>query len=105
MFTLLEREVITRTLELLNYPTIPDGDGIFSPGGSISNMYGIVLARYSRYPRVKSVGVASLPRLALFTSEDGHYSVTKGAHWLGIGTDNIFKVSHLLFLFSVSSKN
>ena len=32
------------------------GDGIFSPGGSLSNMYGMVLARHRKHPDLKSTG-------------------------------------------------
>ncbi|KAJ8681904.1 hypothetical protein QAD02_017696 [Eretmocerus hayati] len=92
VFSVLEREVISRSLQLAGYPQPPEADGIMSPGGSMSNMYGMVLARYRRYPEAKTKGLRSLPPLALFTSEDGHYSISKGAHWLGFGTDHIYKV-------------
>ncbi|KAG7200793.1 hypothetical protein KM043_003166 [Ampulex compressa] len=92
VFTLMEREVIERSLRLVGYPPMPHGDGILCPGGSISNMYGMVLARYRKFPEVKTCGLKGLPPLACFTSEAGHYSITKGAHWLGLGTDSIFKV-------------
>lgn len=92
VFTLMEREVIEKSLELIGYPSMPDSDGIMTPGGSISNMYGMVLARYKKKPEVKTKGLCTLPILAGFTSESGHYSIMKGAHWLGLGTDNIHKV-------------
>ena len=38
-------------------------------GGSISNMYGMNLARYQKYPEVKEEGMSALPRICLFTSE------------------------------------
>lgn len=31
-------------------------------------------------------------RLIAFTSQDAHYSIEKGAHWLGLGTENLIKV-------------
>ncbi|XP_001600163.2 cysteine sulfinic acid decarboxylase [Nasonia vitripennis] len=92
VFTLLEREIVERSLELVGYPAMPEADGILSPGGSLSNMYGMVLARYRYFPQSKRTGMTACPPLAYFTSEDGHYSMSKGAHWLGLGTDNIFKV-------------
>ncbi|XP_043247931.1 cysteine sulfinic acid decarboxylase-like [Colletes gigas] len=92
VFTLMEREVIERSLELVGYPPMPEGDGILSPGGSIANMYGMVLARYKKIPGIKAKGLVGLPPLVCFTSEAGHYSITKGAHWLGLGTDNVYKV-------------
>ncbi|XP_012222395.1 cysteine sulfinic acid decarboxylase [Linepithema humile] len=92
VFTLMEREVIRMSLTLVDYPLMPDADGIMSPGGTISNMYGMVLARYKKAPEVKKKGVNHLPPLVCFTSEDGHYSIIKAAHWLGLGTDNVYKV-------------
>ncbi|TNN27851.1 Glutamate decarboxylase 1 [Liparis tanakae] len=46
-----------------------EGDGIFCPGGTISNLYSILVARYHFYPEVKTRGMGVLPQLALFTSE------------------------------------
>ncbi|XP_017889886.1 glutamate decarboxylase 1 [Ceratina calcarata] len=92
VFTLMEREVIEKSLELIGYPSMPDGDGILCPGGSLSNMYGMVMARYKAVPEVKTKGLAGLPQLVCFTSEGGHYSILKGAHWLGLGTENVYKV-------------
>ncbi|XP_046645873.1 cysteine sulfinic acid decarboxylase-like [Daphnia pulicaria] len=70
-----------------------DGDGIFAPGGSISNMYGIVLDRYKKFPEVKTKGVGSIGELVAFTSEESHYSLAKAAHWIGLGTDNLIIVA------------
>lgn len=92
MFTLIERELINQTLELVGYPKMPQGDGIMSPGGSLSNMYGMVLARHELLPKVKRMGLSGCLPLACFTSEDSHYSIMKGAHWLGIGIDNVYQV-------------
>lgn len=81
-------------------------------GGSMSNMYGMVLARFKKFPEVKTKGVASLGHLVAFTSQEvsfkchekfklqfqtkflsqGHYSISKAAHWLGLGTDNLIIV-------------
>lgn len=80
----------------------------------MSNMYGMVLARYVANPKVKETGVFGSKPLVVFTSEEvcnkmaifvsvkhlklkangmqAHYSCKKGAHWLGIGTDNIVTV-------------
>lgn len=39
-------------------------------GGSMSNMYGLVIARFNKYPEVKTKGVARLGSLVAFTSEE-----------------------------------
>lgn len=49
---------------------IPDGDGIFSPGGSMSMLYGVVAARYNAFPDVKRKGMWNHPKMILFTSKD-----------------------------------
>ncbi|KAL9908822.1 cysteine sulfinic acid decarboxylase [Glossina fuscipes fuscipes] len=90
IFSLIETEIIKRICELCGYV---NGDGIFSPGGSISNMYGLALARYKRFPNIKTVGMFGLPPLVLFTSEESHYSLKKAAHWLGFGMDNCVEVT------------
>ncbi|GFG39120.1 hypothetical protein Cfor_10599 [Coptotermes formosanus] len=89
VFVLVECAVLRHVLNIFGFQ---NGDGIFAPGGSVSNMYGMVLARYRAIPDSKTKGLSGLPPLVVFTSEDGHYSVKKGAHWLGIGTDNVVPV-------------
>ncbi|XP_063596063.1 cysteine sulfinic acid decarboxylase-like [Penaeus indicus] len=90
VFMLVEHEVIRQLVELYGFD---DGDGIFAPGGSMSNMYAMVLARYKRNPNVKKTGVFSLKPLIVFTSDQGHYSVSKSASWLGIGMDHVVPVA------------
>ena len=59
----------------------------------MSNMYGMVLARYNHCPEVKTRGMSSAGQLVAFTSEECHYSITKAANWMGLGTDNVIKVT------------
>ncbi|XP_049884804.1 cysteine sulfinic acid decarboxylase-like [Pectinophora gossypiella] len=85
-FTLIELKMLDHILKLFG---IPGGDGIFSPGGSMSMLYGVVAARFKAFPQVKTKGMRSLPELVIFTSEDSHYSIMKAAHWLGLGTESV----------------
>lgn len=105
VFQLLERQVLDQSLKLVGYPGYPESDGILCPGGSMSNMYGIVLARYSRIPEIKTKGLSGLLPLAMFTSDLGHYSISKAAHWLGLGTNNIYTVTNNRFHFNVKIIN
>ncbi|XP_073469661.1 cysteine sulfinic acid decarboxylase [Aquarana catesbeiana] len=89
VFVLMEDEVLRTMRSFLGWNT---GDGIFCPGGSISNMYAINVARFQHFPHCKEKGLHSLPRLALFTSQESHYSIQKGAAFLGIGTENVIIV-------------
>uniref|UniRef100_A0A3Q3LBI1 Cysteine sulfinic acid decarboxylase n=1 Tax=Mastacembelus armatus TaxID=205130 RepID=A0A3Q3LBI1_9TELE len=89
VFVLMEAEVLRGLRQLVGWA---EGDGIFCPGGSISNMYAVNLARYQLFPEVKTKGLCSLPKLTIFTSPESHFSVKKGAAFLGIGTDNVILV-------------
>ncbi|XP_019951981.1 cysteine sulfinic acid decarboxylase isoform X2 [Paralichthys olivaceus] len=89
VFVLMETEVLRGLRQLVGWT---EGDGIFCPGGSTSNMYAMNLARYRLFPEVKTQGLWGLPRLTVFTSQESHYSVKKGAGFLGLGTDNVILV-------------
>lgn len=86
-FTLIENELIRKSLELFGFK---NGDGILCPGGSVSNKYGIHLARFKKYPQTKTEG--NPPGLVMFTSEHAHYSLAKAASFLGIGVKNLVLV-------------
>lgn len=86
VFVLMENEVLKALRQLVGWT---EGDGLFCPGGSTSNMFAMNLGRYQLFPDVKTKGLWSLPRLVIFTSPESHYSVKKGAAFLGVGTDNV----------------
>ncbi|XP_042310664.1 cysteine sulfinic acid decarboxylase isoform X2 [Sceloporus undulatus] len=90
VFVLMEEVVLRKLRELIGWEK---GDGIFCPGGSISNMYGMNVARYHYFPDSKQKGNWAIPKLAVFTSQECHYSIQKGAAFLGIGTDNVYLVA------------
>lgn len=77
VFSLMEAEVLAKLRELIGWSS---GDGIFSPGGSISNMYGLLAARFHKFPETKTMGIVGLPPMVLFGSEQvcGQKSVVGG---------------------------
>ncbi|XP_010891028.1 acidic amino acid decarboxylase GADL1 [Esox lucius] len=90
VFILTEEAVLKKMIEIIGWTE--GGDGLFSPGGSVSNMYAVNVARYQRCPNVKELGLSAMPRLVMFTSEECHYSVAKAAAFLGIGTKNVYVI-------------
>lgn len=64
-FTLMENIVIDHMISKIGWDS---GDGILAPGGTISNLYSVLLARYKFDPRVKTEGV-HLHKFVIFTSE------------------------------------
>ncbi|GAB5576905.1 glutamate decarboxylase 1 isoform X2 [Prionailurus iriomotensis] len=67
VFLLVEEAVLKKMIEFIGWK---EGDGIFNPGGSVSNMYAMNLARYKYCPDIKEKGLSGLPRLILFTSAE-----------------------------------
>ncbi|XP_071824912.1 cysteine sulfinic acid decarboxylase-like isoform X2 [Apostichopus japonicus] len=86
VFLLVENAILQKIRDLCGFS---EGDGIFCPGGSMGNMYAINLARYQINPEVKTKGVRGYQQSIIFTSDVSHYSITKGASFMGIGSDNI----------------
>ncbi|PIO41233.1 hypothetical protein AB205_0131940, partial [Aquarana catesbeiana] len=91
LFIIMEELIIKKMQELIGWRE-REMDGIFSPGGTISNLYSVLVARYKFFPIVKTKGMAALPRIVLFTSEHSHYSFEKTSAVLGIGTENVIAV-------------
>ncbi|XP_047136817.1 glutamate decarboxylase 2 isoform X1 [Hydra vulgaris] len=85
VYILMEKFIVEKFLTVVGYE---NGDGFFFPGGSLSNMEAIVLARHKRCPNFKRTGYNE-KKLVLFTSEEAHYSIIKSAAMIGIGIDNV----------------
>uniref|UniRef100_A0A8D2JG01 Cysteine sulfinic acid decarboxylase n=1 Tax=Varanus komodoensis TaxID=61221 RepID=A0A8D2JG01_VARKO len=90
VFVLMEEVVLKKLRELIGWKK---GDGIFCPGGSISNMYAMNVARFHCFPDCKQKGNWAIPKLAAFTSQEVCSPFKKGAAFLGIGTDNVYLVA------------
>lgn len=61
----------------------------------MANIFGMILARHSKFPSIKAEGLNSLNghQLVTFVSEDAHYSFVKGSIWMGHGSSSVVKVS------------
>uniref|UniRef100_H2YJ70 Cysteine sulfinic acid decarboxylase n=1 Tax=Ciona savignyi TaxID=51511 RepID=H2YJ70_CIOSA len=90
VFVLMEKYLLRHVRQLIGYE---GGDGTFSPGGSYSNMLGMNLARFNKFPQVVRVGMRGLPRIVAFVSSQSHYSNKKNAALLGIGIDDVIPVA------------
>ncbi len=89
VFTLMEREVIAAlSVEIWG----KEGDGVFTGGGSLSNMYAMYLSLIRASEQWRKTGVAGAPPYAVFVSDQAHYSFTKGVSFLGLGEDALYPV-------------
>lgn len=89
VFTLMEHETMKVLCNLVGYT---DGDGVFAPGGSMCNMFGMLMARNTKFPEIKMEGFGG-KTLVAFTSAECHYSMQKGANLVGIGMRNLRAVA------------
>ena len=91
-FIAIEHHLLGYIRELFGWEK-EQGDGIFNPGGSLSNFYGMLLARQHLFPELKIKGLFGSKPIVAFTSEESHYSIVKGANMLGLGVENVVKVN------------
>jgi glutamate decarboxylase len=90
VFITMEDEVLQRMRTIIGYT---GGESILAPGGAISNLYGVLLARFKMFPEVKNKGLASLPgTLVMFTSDQSHFSINSAAAVSGVGLDNCIAI-------------
>ncbi|MGN0905560.1 MAG: pyridoxal phosphate-dependent decarboxylase family protein, partial [Bullifex sp.] len=91
--TEIEVKVIRELCTLFGYG--PESDGVFTSGGSGSNLSAVIQARdvFCRRVLGRDVKKKGLPseygRLRLYTSEISHFSFDKAAHILGLGYDAV----------------
>lgn len=94
--TFIERRLIAWTAGRIGF----DGraDGIFTSGGTQSNLQALQMARDEACHRVREESGAPLrnaeilPRLRILVSECGHFSIAKSAALLGLGLEAVIAV-------------
>ncbi|MFJ8599474.1 lysine decarboxylase DesA [Streptomyces shenzhenensis] len=89
--TLIERRLIDWTTARIGLG--PAADGVFTSGGTQSNLQALLLAREESKPgRAEWEEGASLASLRILASEVSHFSVKKSAKLLGLGQDAVIPV-------------
>ncbi len=86
---LIEQVVID---ELCRQTGFASGEGILTPGGSLSNLVAMAVARNEALTDVRDDGLWT-NRLTAYTSDQGHYSIVKNAGILGIGRNLVRRVT------------
>jgi glutamate/tyrosine decarboxylase-like PLP-dependent enzyme len=86
--TLVERACLERMLEKAE---MAGGDGMFTPGGSLSNLAAMIVGRNEVVEGAGADGFDGRRRV-IYVSAEGHYSITKNAGMIGVGRKNIREV-------------
>lgn len=86
----LEVKAITTLANLIFYHT-NDPWGVFTIGGTISNLYGAKIGLERVLPGAMRTGLLGQPIVGI-CSQAGHYSNQTVAGWLGIGTSNLLEI-------------
>jgi len=89
--TLMEADLIRHLCRFVGW-SADEGEGVFTPGGSIANLMGVLAARHRLLPHVKARGLGPTDRLVLFLSEEAHYSIERAASVTGLGSAAARKV-------------
>ena len=81
----IEKQVIQNICEIAGYTK--DSDGTLAPGGSMSNMMALIMARDSKNESIRAEGLSK--SMTLYTSKESHYSISKNAALTGIGRNQV----------------
>lgn len=87
--TLIERRLIDWTAGRIGFG--PSADGIFTSGGTQSNLQALLLAREETLEHLDRV--ENLGRLRIFATAQSHFSVSKSAGILGLAADSVIGVA------------
>lgn len=87
--TVVEVALIKRLCDLVGFP---EGEGVFAPGGSISNLMSVLSARQRAFPHVKQHGLREGERPVMFASAESHYSIPRAGIVCGLGHDATISV-------------
>ncbi|WP_299111247.1 aminotransferase class V-fold PLP-dependent enzyme [uncultured Winogradskyella sp.] len=85
----IEKQVIKNICALAGYSA--NSDGTLAPGGSMSNMMALIMARDYKNESIRALGLSS--KMILYTSSASHYSISKNAALIGIGRDQVRQVN------------
>lgn len=88
--TLMERRLIETAAGWAGFAT---GDGVFTSGGTQSNLHALFLAREAALAGATGKRPAAIARLVVLATASSHFSVGKSALLLGLSDDAVIEVA------------
>jgi len=87
--TVIEKNIISKMINLIGWE---EGNGTFTSGGSNGNLLGLACARNNIFPEYAIKGNMG-KEFQIYISSESHYSIENAAKIIGIGTENIIRIS------------
>ncbi len=84
----VEKVILREICDMIGWDE--NSDGTLAPGGSMTNLMGLIMARDAFNEQTKFDGVQQ--KMTVYTSADSHYSTQKNAAFAGIGRNNVRQV-------------
>ena len=97
--TMLERQMIRWLCALIDENTWNDAGGVLTSGGAQANLTALLVARQVSTSKANpssniwKAGVSQQAPLKILASEHAHYSVSRAAGIMGMGTDSVIKIA------------
>ena len=82
----VEKEIIAKICGMIGFDP-QSSEGTLAPGGSMTNLMGLLMARDRKDPDAKWEGVSQ--KMTVYTSSESHYSLPKNMAFAGIGRNNV----------------
>lgn len=89
--TLIERRLIDWTTRLIGY-SANTADGIFTSGGTQSNLQAMLIARNIAVSKMTGSLPQRLQNLRIYTSQDAHFSISNAAMMMGLGHEAVIAI-------------
>lgn len=97
--TMLERQVVRWLCALINETTWHNAGGVLTSGGAQANLTALLVARQVSTSKANPFsnfwkdGISQQSALRILASEHAHYSVSRAAGLMGLGTDSVIKIA------------
>ena len=82
----VEKEIVSKICQFIGYNP-ETAEGTLAPGGSMTNLMGLLMARDQKDSSARLDGVNR--KMTVYTSEESHYSLPKNMSFAGMGRNNV----------------
>lgn len=81
----VEKSILRKVCDFIGWDK--NADGTLAPGGSMTNLMSMIMARDAAFPSANRQGMTE--QMLVYTSKESHYSIAKNAAFSGIGRENV----------------